>query len=368
MVGPRPARLQSRQKVRTSLIWIRRTQASIVHNDVRDVMREQSKGNNLMALRRRELIWTSGALLAGGRAEAQGGYPSREVRIVVPFATGGTPQFLARLVGQGLSRALGQPFVVQNRAGDGGMVGTCVAGVSAPDGHTLLLTTNSVQALALNAQPCIFDVATGLTPISLLAFTPAMLCVPGDSRLSAVADLVAAAQAAPGALRYGTPVRLHLPALAMAQAFDINVTPVVATGPGALIDMLIRGRVDFAFLGLGAALAQLRAGHLRALAVTTAARLPQWPEVPTLAELGMPGFQMTTNFGLLAPSRTPEPILARLSEATMAVMRRDITQELLAPLGIEPVGSSRAEAAAHMGGQARRLAEMMREYGIEATP
>ena len=125
-----------------------------------------------MALRRRGLIWSSAALLASGNAGAQGAYPDREVRIVLPFGTGGEPQFLARLLAQGLSRALGQPFLVQNRAGDGGMIGTCVAGVAQPDGHTLLLTTNSVHALARHLQPCVFNVATGFVPVSHLASTP----------------------------------------------------------------------------------------------------------------------------------------------------------------------------------------------------
>lgn len=326
-----------------------------------------------MALRRRGLIWSSGAILASERASAQGSnppgaYPAREVRIVLPFATGGAPQFLARLLAQGLSRSFGQPFVVQNRTGDGGMVGTCVAGVSQPDGHTLLLTTNSVQALALNLQPCVFDVATGFAPISHLASTPLLLCVSADSRFSSIADLVAAAQAAPGAIRYGAPVQVHLPAITFAQAFDIDVSSVLAMGAGALVDLLMRGQVEFAFLDLGTALAHLRAGHLRGLAVTTAERLPHWPDTPTLAELGMPGFQMTTDFGLLAPSRTPEPILARLSEATMAVMRRELTQQLLAPLGIDVVGSTRAEAASHMRTQVGRWAAMLREHGSGALP
>lgn len=287
---------------------------------------------------------------------------------MLPFGSGGAPQFLARLLAQRLSRALGQPFVVQNRAGDGGMIGTCVAGVSRPDGHTLLLTTNSVNALALNLQPCVFNVVTGFVPISHLASTSLFLCVSTDSRFSSTADLVAAARAAPGAIRYGSPVLFHLPALALAEAFDINVTRVLTTGPGALADLLIRGQVEFAFLGFGNALSHVRAGHLRALAVTTAERLPQWPDVPTLAELGMPGFQLTTDFGLLAPSGTPEPILARLSEASMAVMRHAGTQELLAPLGIDAVGSTRAEAAARLETQALRWAAMLREHGGQALP
>lgn len=321
-----------------------------------------------MALQRRGLIWSSGAWLASGQAGAQGAYPDREVRILLPFGTGGSPQFLARLLAQGLTRALGQPFLVQNRAGDGGMIGTCVAGVSRPDGHTLLLTTNAVHALALNLQPCVFNVATGFVPISHLASTCLLLCVPQDSRFSSITALVAAAQAAPGAIRYGAPVQVHLPALALAQAFDINVTSVVAMGPAALVDMLAQGRVEFAFLGLGNAVAHLRAGHLRALAVTAPERLPDWPDVPTLAEQGMPGFELTTDFGLLAPSGTPEPILARLSEASIAVMRRGLTRELLAPLGFDVVASTRAEAAAHMAVQARRWGAMLRELGGEAQP
>jgi tripartite-type tricarboxylate transporter receptor subunit TctC len=148
-----------------------------------------------MALQRRGLIWSSGALLVGGGAGAQGAYPDREVRIVLPFGTGGAPQFLARLLAQGLTRTLGQPFLVQNRAGDGGMVGTCVAGVSRPDGHTLLLTTNFVQALASNLQPCVFNVAAGFAPISHLASTSLFLCVPAESRFLSAADVVAALSA-----------------------------------------------------------------------------------------------------------------------------------------------------------------------------
>ncbi len=321
-----------------------------------------------MALPRRAWIGAGLAWLAGGSAGAQGAYPDREVRIVLPFGTGGAPQYLARLVGQGLMRALGQPFVVQNRAGDGGMVGTCVAGVSRPDGHTLLLTSSNVHPLAINLQPCVFDVAAGFVPISHLASTSLLLCVPADSRFSSTADLVAAAQATPGAIRYASLVQAHMPVLALTHAFDISLTGVTTTSPTAMVDLLIRGRVEFAFLGLANALAQLRAGHLRALAVTTPARLPEWPDLPTLAEQGMPGFHLRVDFSLLAPSGTPEPILARLSEATIAVMQRGLTRELLAPLGLEVVASTRAAAAAHLEAEARQWAIMMREYGGGAMP
>ena len=321
-----------------------------------------------MALQRRGFIWSSGALLVGERAGAQEAYPDREVRIVLPFGTGGEPQYLARLLAQGLMRALGQPFLVQNRAGDGGMVGTCVAGVSRPDGHTLLLTADSVHALALNLQPCVFNVAAGFVPISHLASTSLLLCVPADSRFSTTADLVAAAQAAPGGIRYGSLLQRSMPVLALAQAFDISLTGVTTPSSTAIVDLLMRGRVEFAFLGLGNALSHVRAGHLRALAVTTPARLPEWPDLPTLAEQGMPAFQLTVDFGLLAPSGTPEPILARLSEATIAVMRRGLTRELLAPLGYDVVASTRAEAAAHMESQAHLWATMLRTFGGGVQP
>lgn len=321
-----------------------------------------------MSFPRRAFIGSGMAWLAGGAADAQGAYPDREVRIVIPFGTGGEPQYLARLLGQGLMRALGQPFLVQNRAGDGGMIGTCVAGVSRPDGHTLLLTSNSVHVPAMSRQPCIFNVTEGFVPISRLASTSLLLCVPADSRFSNVAQLVAAAQAAPGAIRYGSLLQVSAPILALAHAFDISVTGVTVPSPTAIVDLLHQGRVEFAFLGLGNAMSQLRAGHLRALAVTAPARLPEWPDLPTLAEQGMPGFRMTLDFLLLAPSGTPEPILARLSETTIAVMQRGLTRELLAPLGVEVVAGTRAATAAHLAAEARQWASTLREYGGGAVP
>ena len=340
-----------------------------------------------MPVRRRDAIRTTGALLGGAlfgsalagmprhagaqasaQASAQPGYPDRPVTIEVPFATGGAPHFLARLLAQGLSRAVGKPFVVRNRPGEGGMVSTCAASVAPPDGYSLLLTTNSVHALALNLRPCVGDVAESLEPISLLASTPQVLCVPFDSPFRRVEDLVAAAQAAPGAIRYVTLVTVQLPVLAFAEAFEVSVTRVLAIGPTSQIEHLTRGQAQFGFLGLNNAQPHLLSGGLRALGVSTAGRLAAWPDVPTLAESGMPGFALTDDFCLLARAGTAGPILDRLSDLTMATMRRPLTQELLAPIGIDVIASTRAQAAAYMDAQGRRWADTLRHHDINALP
>jgi len=276
-------------------------------------------------------------------------YPSRPVRVVVPFAPGGPNDLIVRLVAPKLTESLGQPFLVENRAGAGGSIGTDYVAKSAPDGYTLL----SVGPGSLIINPLMgkvpYDSGRDFTPITLMARAPNALVVHPSLPAHSVAELIALARSRPGEINYGsggsgsTP---HLAAALFAAMAGVELTHVPYKGTAPATADLIGGQVQIAFLGIPAVLSHARSGKLRVLAVTGLQRSPELPDVPTVDESGVPGYEVNPWYGLLAPAGTPRAIVVRLSAETTRVVRAAEMREKLAGQGAEAAGGTPDEYAA----------------------
>ena len=276
-------------------------------------------------------------------------YPTKPVRIVVPFAPGGPNDIIARLVAQKLTEARGQPFLVENRAGAGGNIGTDFVAKSAPDGYTLL----SAGPGSLIINPLMgkvpYDTARDFAPITLMARASNALVAHPSLPVRSVKELIALARARPGAINYGsggngsTP---HLSAALFAAMAGVALTHVPYKGTAPAIADLVGGQVQIAFLGIPAVLPHLKSGRLRVLAVTGLRRSPELPDVPTVDESGVSGYEVSPWYGLLAPAGTPRAIVARLSAESAKIVRAPEMREKLAAQGAEAGGSTPEEYAA----------------------
>jgi tripartite-type tricarboxylate transporter receptor subunit TctC len=264
---------------------------------------------------------TAAALAPAAWAQA---WPARPVRIVVPYPPGGPTDIVARVVGQKLAERLRQPFVIENRAGAGGNIGAEAVAKSAPDGYTLLLGTT---AHAIN--PSLFkalgyDFARDFVPVALLTTIPLVVVVPASSPVASVADLVAAAKARPGAVTYGSSGNgqsTHMAAELFNSMAGVSMTHVPYKGSAPALVDLAGGQVGVMFDTMLSAMPQVKAGRLRALAVTSAARAPSAPELPTVAESGLPGYEVGAWNGLFAPAGTPPEVVALLNRTVDEVLR-----------------------------------------------
>ncbi|WP_454690659.1 tripartite tricarboxylate transporter substrate binding protein [Achromobacter aloeverae] len=281
--------------------------------------------------------------LPGGPARAQGAaqagpYPSAPIRLIVPFAPGGFTDVVARLLGEKLGAALGQPVVVENRVGAGSTIGTDYVAKSPPDGYTLVLvsTTHVIAPWLYKKLP--YDPIKSFAPITKLVDSPYVLVTnPQKVPARSVGELIALAKARPGRLDYassGNGSSQHLAAALFASMADVQLMHVPYRGSGQALADIMGGQVAMGFLGVTAALPQIRAGRLRALAVTTTQRSPDLPDVPTLDEAGVKGYEATIWLGLLAPAGTPPAVIQRLHDATGQVMQAEDARKALATAGL----------------------------------
>jgi tripartite-type tricarboxylate transporter receptor subunit TctC len=285
------------------------------------------------------------ALLLPGAARAQD-WPTRPVSIVVAFAPGGPADVIARIIAQRLSDQMGRPFVVENRVGGGGTVSAATVIRAAPDGHTALLLTSSHavnESLAPNRG---YELLRDLAPVAQIAETPYVLYVP-PARAATLADLLAIARREPVNVATGGPGGLtHLLGEMLKQRTDLDMTMVHYRGNAPAITNLMGGRVDMIFDNGASSMDQVRAGRLRALAVTAPARLATAPDVPTMTELGFPGFEVSAWLGLAMPAATPAPVIARFADQLRQVVADPATRARLAAAGAEPAFRDTADFTA----------------------
>ena len=308
-------------------------------------------------------------LLAPSAVLAQA-YPSKPVRVVIPYPPGSTPDIVGRTVSDRLQKALGQPFVVENRTGAGGNLGTEAVVKSAADGHTLLVAINGPVAVNKHLYKNLpFDPDKDLLPISLLASAPQMLvttpAVPSDSFKSFIEH----AKRNPGKLSYGSVgggSASHLTMELLKSTAGIFIVHIPYRGfPPAVTDMLA-GNIDTMFAIIPAVLPQVRAGKMRALAVTAMKRNALAPEVPSVAELGYPQLESLAWIGLLAPAGTPQDVIARLSAETIRGMQIPETRDMLGKQGFDVVASSPAEFSRWIRLESDKWSKVIRTSG--ATP
>jgi len=304
--------------------------------------------------------------LVPGLAAAQA-WPSRPVKIVVPFVAGGATDVVARLLAQKLTEAWGQSVVVENRAGAGGNIGADVVAKSPPDGYTVLMTSGSI----VTANPYIyksmpFDPAKDLAPITNVASGPQVIVVNANLQAKDLRELIAMAKASPGKVNYGSAgigTQTHLAFENFLYSAGADMTHVPYKGEAAVITDLMGGQIQAATPNLGAAINFIKDGKLRALAVTSRERSPQLPDVPSASEV-LPGFENAGWFGLMAPAATPSEIVDKIYRDSAKILTSDEFRAKLAQQGMAPVANSPADFGSAIRDESARWARVVKERGL----
>jgi tripartite-type tricarboxylate transporter receptor subunit TctC len=306
------------------------------------------------------------ATCASAAALAQA-YPNRPIRIIAPFPAGGGYDFLSRLIGQEMSKTLGQPVVVDNKSGANGNIGTDAAAKSAPDGYTLLMGGNSPLSLNVGLYPKLpYDPVKDFEPISRVATQPNLLAVHPGVPVKSLAELIQYARANPGKLSYGSNGNgspQHLAAELLKRSAGIEMVHVPYKGAAPTASALLAGEVSLAFNIILLPLPQVQAGRLTGIAVASSRRSPLAPELPTMSELGYP-IDIDTWYGLLAPAGTPKDIVARLSAETVRIVSLPELKDRTRTQGIELGGSTPEEFAAFMAADIAKWTRAIREMRI----
>lgn len=308
------------------------------------------------------------AMLALGPTTSQAAFPERQIHLLVPYPAGGPNDVIARLVANKLDEKFGrQTMVVENRAGGAGNIAVAATGRSAPDGYTIVL-----PAMAYAVNPSLFA-APGYTfdqfaPVSIVTSGPVVLVVHPSLGVKSVQELIALAKKEPGKLNYGSGgigSSLHLGGELFKQLAQVDIQHVPYKGTNDLIADLLTGRVPIAFISPLIAREHVANGKLLALGITSAERSRSWPDTPTVAEAGVPGYVMEAWYAILAPKDTPKPVVDQLSAAIAEAVKSPEVSSKLESLGNQPVGSTPAEAGAYMDAEAKRWREITSKAGIK---
>ncbi|CAN7608425.1 Bug family tripartite tricarboxylate transporter substrate binding protein [Polaromonas sp. LjRoot131] len=305
--------------------------------------------------------------LAMGTAWAQA-YPNKPVKLIVPFAPGGFTDVVARILGQKLSVAMGQQFVVENKAGAGSTIGTDFVAKAAPDGYTLVMisTTHVISPWIYKTMP--YDPIKSFTVVSKLVDSPYVLLVNPKVPASNVKELVALAKAAPETIHYassGNGSSQHLMGGLFVSMTGAPLKHVPYRGSGGAATDLVAGVVETSFAGVPNALSQVPQGRLKAFAVTTAKRIPQLPDVPTMQEAGVPGYEASVWLALLAPAGTPKEIVNKLNSEIAKLMNTPDTRKALYDAGVEPTPSTPEAMSDYMVKEMDRWGKVVKDIGIK---
>ena len=295
-------------------------------------------------------------------------YPSKPVRLIVPFAPGGFTDVVARILGQRLSVSMGQQFIIENKAGAGSTIGTDFVAKAAPDGYTLVMisTTHVISPWIYKSMP--YDPIKGFVPVTKLVDSPYVLLVNPKVPARNVQEFIALAKASPDTLRYassGNGSSQHLMGGLFASLTGTKLQHVPYRGSSGAATDLVAGVVESSFAGVPNALAQVPAGRLRALAVTTAKRIPQLPDVPTLQEAGVPGYEASVWLALLAPAGTPRDIVNRLNAEVAKLMESGETRKALYEAGVEVSLSTPDALGEYMVKEMERWGKVVKDTGTK---
>ncbi len=294
-------------------------------------------------------------------------FPSKPITIVVPFSAGGTTDILARIVGQALSAELGQPVVVDNRAGAGGNIGAALAAKAPADGHTLFMGTVGTHAINASLYKKLpFDPVKDFAPLSRVANVPNVLVSHPSKPYKTVTELIAYAKAHPGQVNYassGSGSSIHLSGELFEAMTKTGMVHIPYKGSAPAVNDLLANQVDIMFDNLPSAISHVRAGKLRAIAVTTSKRSEQLPQVPTIAESGVPGYEATSWFGLFAPAATPAPVVGKLNAAIVKVLGQAEVKKKIVEQGGDPHPEKPEQFAAFIQAESIKWGKVVRDSG-----
>jgi tripartite-type tricarboxylate transporter receptor subunit TctC len=323
-------------------------------------------------MNRRDILATGTAALLAGRAlpaAAQAAWPDRPVTIIIPFGPGTSQDVIARLIAPILTTRWGKPVVVQNITGAAGTIGVERVARAAPDGHTIVLAGDAAIVVRVSMSPRPpYDPQRDLAPITLVGRTPNVLVVSSQAPYRSVADIVAAARARPGSITFGhagTGTSQHIGGEMLAQMAGVQLTGVAYNDPAAQVMDVQTARVTMSFQSGVVALPKVRDGSYRALGVSSATRLEALPEVPAVAEQGLPSFEASAWLSMYAPAGTPAPIVQRLSADIRAALQDPEVKRRLDELGVVLVASTPEELAATIAAEIPRMRNVLRAAGIQ---
>ena len=313
-------------------------------------------------------LGVQGAAIAQGAADA-GHWPAKPIHMIVPFPAGSSPDLIGRMLNDKLGAALGQPVIVENRPGAGGNIGTALVAAAAPDGQTIGLSiggplaVNKVLYAKLNYDPFV-----DLAPITLVASSPNVLVVDAKLGVESLRELIELAKAKPGSLNYGSVGNgsaSHLTMELLKSLAGVDIVHVPYPGSPQVNSAIAGGQIAAAFVVPGTAMPLVQAGRLKAIAVTSARRSPVLPQLPTIAEAGFPGFQSTAWLGMVAPAKTPAPVIDRLASELSRIIRSDETEKRMQAIYFQAIGSTPAELAAFMREEVERWGKVIKQTGAK---
>ena len=307
------------------------------------------------------------ALAACAPFAAAQAFPAKPISFIVPFPPGGTTDVLARALAQDLAKSLGQPIIVENKPGAGATIGADYVAKAKPDGHTLLMGAvhHTIASSVYKNLP--YDFQKNLTPVTMVAMVPNVLVVNPQVPAKSVKELVAQAKAAPGKLTYGSNgmgTAQHLIGAQFEQNAGVSLVHVPYKGSGPLSTDLLGGQINMTFDTITPVLQHVKSGKLRALAVTTAKRSPALPDVPTLDESGLKGFNIGTWFGVLAPAGTPPEVVTRLNTEVNRILQTPEFRKRMDDIGAEPIGNTPAQMAAQIKTDTERFAKLVKDANV----
>lgn len=295
-------------------------------------------------------------------------YPSKPVRVIVPFAPGGPADVLARVIGQELSEALGQPFVVENKVGAAGNIGVEQIAKAMPDGYTVGIVPVGNVAVNPSLFPTLPYKASELAPVAMLATVENVLVVNADVPAKSLKELLALAKQKPGTLSFASPgagSQAHLAGELMALSAEVKLIHVPYKGIGPALNDVVGGQVTMMFGAMSAVLPHVKSGKLRALGVASIKRSATMPELPTIAEQGLPRFEAVSWYALMAPAGTPAPIIDRLNAESARSLAKPAIREKFAAQGLEPGGGKPQELATEIQAETVRWADVIRKQNIK---
>lgn len=321
-----------------------------------------------MPIQRRHALAAIAAGIVPAFARAEDNWPSKPIKIIVPLTAGGPTDLLARILAQPLGARLGQTVLIDNRPGAGGNIGAELAAHAEPDGYTLLLATSG--PLSINATlygNLHFDPVKDFAPVMLTASAPFVVVVNPRLPVKTLPELVAYAKAHPGKLNFGSVSgsAAHLATELFKHAVGIDITQVNYKGAAAATQDLLAGQIDMSFASTPGVSALVKAGKVRALAVTSAKRLKQFPELPTIAETGVPGYEASVWYGVVAPAATPPAIVARLNAELTRILQDKGIREQMAKNDFDPVGGTPEQFAAYIKSESDKWGKVVKAAGVK---